>query len=123
MCMNPKPTLSCLPQPPQSKQQGGRGLHKNTEGTGITGSTHTNKHSCAVDRQQIQTHPRKHCCPTRPTLCEPLSESLGDPSSPFQLKQSTSVHTESQSSASTLKTHTHTLPAAVPDWGTINHTN
>lgn len=51
VCMNPKPTLSCLPQPALSKQQGGRGLHENTEVTGITGSTHTNKQTGAADRQ------------------------------------------------------------------------
>lgn len=109
VCMNPKPTLSCLPQPVLSKQQGGRGLHETAEETGITGSTHTythihtNKPVCAADRQQTYSLPKKHGHPTRPTVGKLLSESLGDPSSPIQQKQSTSAHTESQSSvASTL---------------------
>ncbi len=49
VCMNPKPTLSCLPQPALSKQQGGTGLCENTEETGNTGihtETYTRMRSC-----------------------------------------------------------------------------
>ncbi len=111
VCMNPKPTLSCLPQPALSKQQGGTGLCENTEETGNTGiHTHTHTHACDHARQQTHCLPKKHSHPTRPTLGQLLSESLGDPSSLIQQTQSTSAHTESHSSvASTRLKHAHTL--------------
>lgn len=56
VCMNPKPTLSCLPQPALSKQQGGRGLVKTLKKLVSLGAhrhthTHTNKRTRAADRQ------------------------------------------------------------------------